>query len=314
MRTIRLLLILAVCQINFSYGQNNSSNIVFALVMPNEIEGFDDNHLVKLESKIIQATTNYGIAGKGFYSDFVIYPVVSTNEIQNTEGMKNLISYSIELGIFIKSISDGKIYASYSKSFIGIGGNEKLALTNALNDIDPYSKDFTNFFLNASGKIISYFDTKCDDILSKADALSKMGAYEEALALLSSIPNISAVCYNKVKSKSIEVYKLFLNKNCQTLLLTASSYHANKNTDKALEYICLIDPTSKCFEEAKTLLKNIVNDLNEKEKEEINFKMKVYEDEYEMEKLKLAAIKDIAVAYYSQKPTSYNYNEIVIIK
>lgn len=308
-----LLLVLSLLKMNNAYTQNSVGNIVFSLVMPSEIQGFDENQLIKLESKIIQATTTIGIAGKGFYSDFILYPTVIVNDIENhAQSMKNTVSYSIDLGLYVKSISDGRIYSSFSKTLIGIGPNQRSALNNALNDINPLDKEFSIFFTQTSEKIISYFEAKCEAIISKADDLAKMGKYDEALALLMSIPNVSANCYKEVKRKSIEVYKLYLNKTCQTQLLLANGLYTNRNINEAIKTICKIDPTTDCFQDAKTFLTKIENDLNAKEKEEYNQSLKLYQDELELEKLKLAAIKEIAIAYYTKQPTNYNYYDVII--
>jgi tetratricopeptide (TPR) repeat protein len=300
---------------NSLYSQSVIGNIAFSLVMPEEINGFDQNQLSKLESKIIQATASVGIAGKGFYSDFILYPVVTLNEIEShSQSMKNTISYSIDLGIFVKSVADGRIFSSYSKTLNGVGTNKSSALNNALNDFDPKSKDLYDFYVNTGDKILKYFESKCDDFISKADSYAKMGKYDEAIGLLMSIPNISSNCFNKVKTKSIEVYKLHLNKTCNSIILSAKGFYANREIESAIKTVCLIDPTSQCFKEAKEFLNTIEKDLKDKEKEEFQTNLKIYQDEIELEKIRIAAIKEIAIAYYSQKPSNYNYYDIVIKK
>lgn len=312
---ILLSLVIHFYSFNTSFCQSDVGTIAFSLVMPDEIEGFDQNQTAKLESKIIQATANVGIAGKGFYSDFIIYPVVTFNEVEShSQSMKNTISISIDLGIFIKSVADGRIFSSYSKTLNGIGTNNNAALNNALNDFDPKGNDVIDFYVKSADKIINYFESKCDDFISKADSYSKMGKYDDAIGLLMSIPNISSNCFNKVKSKSIEVYKLHVNKTCNSLVLSAKGYYANGDVETAIKTICLIDPASTCFKEAKDFLATIEKELKDKEKAEFQAKLKIYQDEFELEKIRIAAIKEIAIAYYSQKPTSYNYYDIVVKK
>jgi tetratricopeptide (TPR) repeat protein len=228
--------------------------------------------------------------------------------------MKNTVSYSIDLGIFVKSVADGRIFSSYSKTLKGIGTNKNTALNNALNDFDPKSKDLYDFYVKTGEKIAKYFESKCDDFISKADSYAKMGKYEEAIGLLMSIPNISSNCFNKVKTKSIEVYKLHLNKTCKSLILTSKAYYTKRDIESAVKTICLIDPTSECFVEANEFLDSIEKDLKENEKEELKTKLKVYQDQLELEKIRISAIKEIAIAYYSKNPSTFNYFDIVIKK
>lgn len=300
---------------DFSFCQSEVGNIAFSLVMPDEIDGFDQNQISKLESKIIQATSSVGIAGKGFYSDFILYPTVTLNEIEShSQSMKNTISYSVDLGIFVKSIADGRIFSSYSKTLNGIGTTKNAALNNALNDFNPKSKDINDFYVKTGDKIAKYFESKCDDFISKADSYAKMGKYDEAIGLLLSIPNISSNCFNKVKTKSIEVYKLHLNKTCNSLILTSKGFYTKRDLESAIKTICLIEPTSECFIEAKDFLNTIDKELKENEKEEFKTKLKIYQDELELEKIRISAIKEIAIAYYTKNPSTFNYFDIVIKK
>ncbi len=299
--------------VNLVFSQSEVGNIAFSLVMPEEIDGFDQNNLSKLESKIIQATSNIGIAGKGFYSDFILYPTISFNEgVSHNQSMKNTFSINIELGLYIKSVADGRIFSSYSKNLVGIGSNKNTALNNALNDFDTKEQDLKDFYINSSKKIVNYFESKCQDFISKADSYSKMGKYDEAIALLLSIPNISTNCFNKVKDKSIEVYKLHVNKTCNSLIINAKSFKTIGDIKSAVKTLCLIESTSECFKEAIELLNSIEKELNNKEKEEFQRSLKFYENESELEKLRITAMKEIAIANYNSKPTSYNYYDVII--
>jgi hypothetical protein len=297
------------------YAQNEVGKIAFSLLMPNEIDHFDQNSLTKLETKILDATTNVGIAGKGFYSDFVLYPVVSFNEMESqSQTMKNMVSVSLDLGLYIKSVSDGRIYASFTQTLVGVGTSKNNALTNALNDFNTKSKNISDFFINAATKITNYFNEKCDDFISKADALSKMGRYDEAIALLMSIPNISQGCYNKVKSKAVETYKLHMNKNCNETMLLANSKKAIGDYSLALSTLTLIDPTTSCYKEAKEIITKIEQEIkNQRQKDEAET-AKLIASEVELEKYRMNSIKEIALAYYAKEPVTYNYYDIVMKK
>ena len=297
------------------FSQNEVGNIAFSLVMPDEIEGFNESNLARLESKIIQATSNIGIAGKGFYSDFIIYPTINIYDVEShSQSMKNTVSINVDLGIYIKSVADGRIFSNYSKTLVGVGTNETNALNNALNDFDTKGQDVKEFFTNSSKKIVNYFESKCDDFISKADAYSKMGKYDEAIALLMSIPNISTGCFSKVKAKSIEVYKLHVNKTCNSLILNAKGFQTNGDIESAVKTLCLIESTSDCYKEAKDILNKIDDELKNKEKEDFQRNLKIYENEIELEKLRITAMKEIAIANYNSKPTSYNYYDVIIKK
>ena len=48
-----------------------------------------------------------------------------------------------------------------------------------------------------------------------------------------------------------------------------------------------------------------------KKKKQWDLKMKVYDDKVALEKQRINAVKDIAVAYYKSKPTTVNYSYII---
>jgi hypothetical protein len=47
--------------------------------------------------------------------------------------------------------------------------------------------------------------------------------------------------------------------------------------------------------------------VDQEEKKQWEFQMKVYEDNIALEKRRIKAVRDIAVAYYKRKPRTVNY-------
>ena len=315
MKKIFFITLVSVCFLTKINGQNLAGNISFSLVMPEEIENFNETNLLKLEAKIIEATSKVGIAGKGFYSDFIIYPVVTLNEKETlTSSMKNMKTISYDLSLFIKSQPDNRIFASYSTTLTGVGTSDNTAIVNAIKDFDTGNPELENFFETGSKKIIAYFDNNCDILVSKADSYAGMGEYEKSLALLMAIPNLSTNCFKKVQSKSISIYKLMLNKNCESLLLQANSYKASGEYNRSLSMLTLIDPTSSCHGEAKKIISEIESKIDSEIKENRIIEKERVNKELEFEKFRLTIIKEIAEVYYAKSPVTYNYYDVLIKK
>jgi len=76
-----------------AFAQNELSSDEFgklniATVMPTELEGFTDNHLKKIETKILALLNQSGIASRGVDNGIVMYPVISIfNEQQINPGL-----------------------------------------------------------------------------------------------------------------------------------------------------------------------------------------------------------------------------------
>lgn len=78
-----------------------------------------------------------------------------------------------------------------------------------------------------------------------------------------------------------------------------------------MEILSQIDPSAICFNESQSLMKNAESKIDVEEKKQWDLKMKVYDDKVALEKQRINAVKDIAVAYYKSKPTTVNYSYII---
>lgn len=72
-----------------------------------------------------------------------------------------------------------------------------------------------------------------------------------------------------------------------------------------------INPETSCYNEAQGIIKDIDSKITEAEKRDWEFKQRQYKDNIELEKNRINAVKDIAVAYYKSKPTTVNYSYII---
>ena len=83
------------------------------------------------------------------------------------------------------------------------------------------------------------------------------------------------------------------------------------NYDIALDILAKIDPSSNCYSEQQTLMKSIESKVSTEAKRQWDFQMKQYNDAVSLEKQRINAIKEIAVAYYTSQPTTVVYDVIV---
>ena len=137
-----------------------------------------------------------------------------------------------------------------------------------------------------------------------------MKDFEQALGLLMTVPE-EVNCYNKVQEKSIEAYKAYQNQKCIVQLQDAKTQLAANNYNNALNILSQIDPSTPCFKESQTLVENAATKVDQEEKKQWQFQMKVYTDNISLQKQRINAIKDIAVAYYKSKPTTVNYTYLI---
>ncbi len=306
-------IIIAIILTNNLFAQttNDVGKIALSVVMPDNVEGLNTSQLSKLETKISQIVIASGLAASGYNNNFVVYPKFAIYETNVVEGgMQNITVITSELSLFIKQVDNNMMFSTISKSLKGSGNSKELAITNAISKIPSNDPEFKTFIETGKTKIIKYYETKCEDIISKSDGFVKMQKFEQALGLLMSVPEEVSSCYNKIQDKSIVAYKAYQTQKCSELIQKAKATLASNNFVGALDILADIDPSATCFKEAQTIAKTAEAKVTAEEKKQWDFQMKQYNDEISLEKQRINAIKDIAVSYYKSQPTTVSYKYI----
>ncbi|MFT7606884.1 MAG: hypothetical protein ACI8VT_004487, partial [Saprospiraceae bacterium] len=268
--------------------------ISISLVMPNQVEGLSASDLSQLESKILRMLTSSGLSGNGYSSNFVIFPkfeILSNDEIP---GMEKMTSVETELSLFVKQMDNNVMFSSYAKTVKGMSKSESQAVRNAIKKIPTRSKDVKEFLEETKGRIITYYQNKCDGILLEADRYSKTNDYEQAIATLMTIPSEVGDCYNKAQGKAIEYYQAYSNQKCAEYIQKAKAAGANRQYSLALQYLSIVDPSSNCKQESLELIQNLAPKVDAREKKYWDFAMKRYSDSVSLEKSRISAITEIS--------------------
>ncbi len=283
--------------------ENYMGKISLSVNISENASYLDAAQLSKLQSKILSIATRNGVGGVGYNSSFVMYPKLEIYNVEVAEGMRNITVVTTELNLFIKQQSNGLVFSSYNTTIKGSGFSKADAINNAISQInssDPKAKEFIE---EGKKKIIAFYNSKCNDIISEADKYQGMNDYERALAILVSVPTEATPCYEKIKQKSIEVFKKYQNKKCESILLVAKSQTAGKDFTNALSTLSTIDPTSSCYNEAKSLINSTESKLDNNEKIQWNRKRELMKEKFELQKIEIQAARDVTVAYFNRQPS-----------
>jgi hypothetical protein len=297
----------------FSIGQ-----IPIHYVSPEKTDLLNDNSLKILKSRIVSFASKNGISGEGGYSDIVIYPVISDIDHGMIEGMQNLILYSIEVQLVVKEVNTKNIYGTFSLQSKGNGYNKSDAVKAAISKIDFNTRDGQTFMADVKQKIEKYYQDNCDKLLSKANTYSKSGEYEAAIAVCYSIPE-SVDCHRSALDMALTSYKYLQESKCKSQLVKADGFITNRMYSQAISVLTKIDPNTSCYTELTSKYKLIdekLTELEKAERERIDYERKIAEEnkenEQELERQRITAIKDIAVAYYQNQPKAiYKYKYII---
>lgn len=145
-------------------------------------------------------------------------------------------------------------------------------------------------------------ENDCQVNLSKAKTEIAGNNWDEALKYLSGYtPDME--CYPEVAT----LMKDIQDHRCADALARAQSAWASRNAGEAASWLAEVSADSKCYAEARQLQESISSKLDADEKREWDFKLKQHQDEVDLEKASIKAIRDIGVAYgENQQPTTYN--------
>ncbi len=306
------LIVFVVTFTSFAQTTNDIGKIALSVVMPENVDGLDNSQISKLQTKISQIVTVSGLGASGYNNNFVIYPKFAIYESNIVEGgMQNITVITADLSLFIKQVDNNILFSTINKPLKGSGSTKELAIANAISKIATNDPDFKTFIETGKLKIVSYYQTKCVDIIKKSDTYIKMQQYEQALGLLMSVPEEVSSCYDKIQGKAIETYKAYQTQRCSELIQKAKTTLAGNDYAGALNILSDIDPSATCFNEAQIIAKSAEKKVDAEEKKQWDFQMKQYSDNVSLEKQRIQAIKEIAVSYYKSQPSSVTYNYIV---
>ncbi|MEI6049003.1 MAG: hypothetical protein WCS03_08915 [Bacteroidota bacterium] len=267
-----------------------------AAIVPKEAGEIPEGAGTVLENKLRQIVTQNGLGASEFGSRFAIVPGINILTKDITPTAPPLQAITVEIAFFIVDAETQTIFSQTSVEFKGVGQTDEKAMIQVIRNINPKMGQFKGLVEKGKEKIIEFYNSKCDVFLKKAQALASQRKYQEALYILSSVPDVCRECYDRSMDLSMEIYKQYDDYTCGQYLAAAKAAWANIDHDKAAENLAYITPDSKCYADAQALADEIKKKLLEDGKV-WDFKIKRYNDAIDLEKQRLQTIRDIGVAY-----------------
>lgn len=302
-----LYIALLFASVTFAQDKNNNDGILLGAHIPPQAEGIPNTAQKMLINKLGQIITKNGISADVNNSRFIITPNVTvlSKDVMPTAPPK--VAMNLEVTLYIGDGVAGNLFATESVQLKGVGTNETKAYMSAIKRLSPKNKAIQDFISKGKNEIIEYYNNNCSLIVKKASALEAENKLEEALFLLTSVPEAST-CFNKVKSKIKGLYKRTIDRDCKLKLNEASAiWAANQDIEAANEagaILSTVEPRSSCYGQVKSLYNKIsarVKDLSDRE---WNYALKVLETK----EMAIKAARDVGVAYGKGQPNTVSYN------
>ncbi len=271
---------------------------VYAL---DESENFPAGAKAMIENKLTQLLTQNGVAGMDYLGQFIL--TVSTTPLDKDviPGPPMKISEKMEMNLYIVDAYAKTIFSSISITVRGLGETENKCYLNAISHMPLQTPQMAQFIKDGKAKIIEYYDHEAEAMLKKAHYLAQQKKYEEALSIVTLIPQQSKH-YDAALAAGLDIYQMYIDNECAKNLASArQAWAAEQNTKGAYaagEFLANILPDAGCYDEAMDLYKEIKG----KVLDDWKFEMKKYQDGIDIQKLQIDAARQVGVAYGRHQP------------
>lgn len=299
---------LAICTVfcsSASFAQNNCT-IDVSIAPISRGDAVPEAINTKVEAKLTQAMGKAGLTVAPYDSRFFVAARFDDafNDVTGGPSQKTYVKTTVTL--FIGDADDQKVFASESFELSGVGSTEQMAYTKALGKLSASNPQLLNFLEKGQKQIIEYYDAHYKEIINKAQQAKNARNYSEALYYASSIPSC-CVGYSQAHNLTMSILNDSRDYEGQMLLAKArAAWAANPTADGAAEahnYLSQIDPASSCFGAAQSLNA----EMTKTTKQQWEFEnVTKYNNEIALEKQRINAAKEAAVAYAKSRPKVVN--------
>lgn len=149
-----------------------------------------------LISKIRQICVLNGLASEGENPIFSIKTNIDVLSKDLTATAPPMHSLSLTINMYVVDNTNGNVFSQTSVDVKGVGQNESKAYANAIKNLDPKKGQFKTFIVQGQDKILEFYNSQCDFVISRAQSLKAQGRCDEASALLYSVPTVCKECYD----------------------------------------------------------------------------------------------------------------------
>lgn len=264
-----------------------------------------------VKNKLMQIVTQYGLGGVSYDQRFVITANFTEYTREATATAPPMIALEITPTLYIGDLVTGNLYASVAvPSVKGVGKTETKAYMTAIKTMRFDSPQVAAFIERGKQKIIEYYNAEIDLILAQADALAQQDRYDDALALLISVPSVCKDAYTKAMSRLSQYYQMQIDVEGASLLAAAryawSSDLSYAGAQAAASYLAQIHPYSSSYAGAQALAAEIAKRVKELDTREWNFTLQEHKDNVSLRSQAIKAAQAIGVARAKQPVTYYN--------
>lgn len=240
----------------------------------------------ELAIKMLSVASRNGISGMGGDPSFVFAAGITGAEKKptGTAPQKTMITYNVTL--YLGNILSDAVFGTTSVKLVGVGENERQAAMNAARELNDNSS-IQHMLSQSVQKIIDYYNSHTDEIKSQVNGYLSRGKYDEAYAILRSVPQEATETFKYAQSQLEKVGSRMLEKySTENFARLKAAIAASEGTynPEAGAYLAMIPAGSAQYNEAQKIYGDYTKHLTITQEQE-----KTAAREMEMKKMELAA-------------------------
>lgn len=181
---------------------------------------------------------------------------IVSKEVTPTVPPRELVK--VEVALYVVGVRERIVVSEETLTVASVGdaSSEAAIFAAAFGKINPRSPQIRRFMTSAREKLVDYYAQRVPMILAEAQACADRAEYEQALALLATVPTCLPE-YPVVAEKMVEANRRMLDKFAATALQEAKGKMALRDYEGALDALLYVDPLSSRFPEAEAMIAQI---------------------------------------------------------
>lgn len=266
-------------------------------------------------NKLTQMVTQNGLASDTYDPRFIITANMVELSHDVTATAPPMQALVLSPTLYIGDASTGTLFATLNLGQVkGAGTNETKAYMQAVRMIKTNSPEVQRFIEKGKTRIIEWYNTQIDFIISEANALAGQDKYDEAIGLLFTVPTVCKDAYDKAMRAAEQIFQQKIDiEGAQLLNMATHVWNANQHwagANEAATYLSQIHPLSSAMPGAMALSETIAKRVRELDKREWDFEMKKFDASVSIEKEKIRAMGEIGKAMAKRPVNYYNMNRM----
>ena len=264
-------------------------------------------------NKLTQIVTRNGLAGSCFDPRFIITANMVEIDHYVTATTPPMQAYSFSPTLYIGDAATGTLYATCPLGTIkGAGSNDTQAIMQAVKGLRTNSPELQAFIETGKTRIIEWYNTQIDFLISEANSLAGQDKFDEAIALLYTVPSVCKAAFDKAMRAAEQIFQQKIDiEGAQLLNMATHAWNANQSwagANEAATYLSQIHPLSSVIPQAMDLSSTIAKRVKELDSREWNFAMKQFDASVSLESKRIAAMAEVGKAMAKRPVNYYNMN------